>query len=70
MKNKNEQEYNELTKVYPLVPETDCHSTDDYWKNEFIMRDMAMDVIREITNDQTVILSEDLDEIVKPEVVK
>ena len=70
MKNKNADEFKKLDQVFPLIPERICETTDHYWENEFIMRNEAIDVLRLIANEDTVILSEDLDEVVKPGIIK
>ena len=70
MRIRSNDEFKSLDKVYPLVPERTCVRTDHYWENEFIMRNDAMDVIRQISNEDTIILSEDLDEVIKPEIMK
>lgn len=46
------------------------HSTESYWQNEYYMRDAAMLTLASIVNKDTIIVSDDLDEIVKFEKLK
>lgn len=57
---------------YPRLPDVICppRDTNAYWQNEFYMRDAAMESLKFIVNENTVIVSDDLDEIVKPEKLK
>jgi beta-1,4-mannosyl-glycoprotein beta-1,4-N-acetylglucosaminyltransferase len=39
----------------------------DYWENEYYMRNAAMEAIRNIADENTIIVSDDLDEVLRPE---
>lgn len=51
-------------------PEEKATSTHEFWANEFHMRDVAIHAIRKIAGDHTIIISSDLDEVVKPDRIK
>ena len=55
---------------YPKPPLRLCNGPVGQLENEYYNRDAAMDILKYITNDETVILSDDLDEIVKFEKVQ
>lgn len=39
----------------------------DYWENEYYMRNQAINAIKRIADENTIIISDDLDEILRPE---
>ena len=51
------------------MPEKIAVGGGEYWENEFYMRNSAMHILKHITNNETVIVSDDLDEIIKFEKV-